>query len=305
MTESPLECGPEPSEPFGLAIIDKPAGLTSHDVVNTLRRRFGTRRVGHTGTLDPMATGVLVVCIGAATRLAEYLPSEPKVYDAEMLLGIETDSEDTSGHTIAECDASHVALDDLVRAAAGFRGDIEQTPPMASAVRIAGVRLYKLARRGEVVARPSRPVRIFALDVTAFEAGGHPTAKLSVACSAGTYIRTLCADIGRALGVGAAMSSLRRTRVGPFGLEDAEHIETCTMLRSVEAALLSRPRGEVSDRVLAELTQGRPIDVGSAIWSREPCEGEPALVGGTEQGILAVVERQGATMRPRKVLKLR
>jgi tRNA pseudouridine55 synthase len=184
-------------------------------------------------------------------------------------------------------------------------GEVEQTPPMASAVQIGGVRLYKLARRGVTVARSSRTVRVFALDVVAFEPGRRPAVRLSVACSAGTYIRTLCADIGRALGVGGTMSALRRTRVGIYTLQDAEDMETCGTLRSVAEALADWPQGDASDPALADLAQGKAINLRSAAWTREPRECELALVGSADQGIVAVVERQSHTARPKKVLRLR
>jgi tRNA pseudouridine55 synthase len=214
----------------GVLNLYKPAGPTSHDIVAQVRRLLGVRRVGHAGTLDPMARGVLVVCVGNATRIIEYFADLPKQYVAQMTFGIETDSQDTTGMIQAERDATHLRAEDLVAVLDRFRGPIMQTPPMVSAVKHEGRRLYELARAGHEVERKARPVTIYELKTGAFQPGPRPTATLAVTCSGGTYVRTLCADIGTAAGVGAAMSDLERTAVGPFRGEDALSLEALAEL---------------------------------------------------------------------------
>lgn len=206
-----------PNEPCGVLIIDKPAGMTSHDVVGKVRRLYGTRRVGHTGTLDPMATGVLTVLIGRAAKAAEYLSSDRKTYLATLRLGLTTDTEDTTGEILTQCD--HIPDEAAVMAVLPrFRGEIMQIPPMYSALKVNGQKLYDLARRGEVIERQARPITVHRLEATRLNDTDYA---LTVTCSAGTYIRTLCADIGAALGCGGAMASLRRTEAGGFSLDRA------------------------------------------------------------------------------------
>ena len=204
-------------EPCGVLVIDKPAGITSHDVVGRIRRLYGTRRVGHTGTLDPMATGVLVILIGRAAKAAEYLTVKKKTYRAELRLGITTDTEDVTGRVLTSCDQIPPAAE-VIRTAKGFGGDILQTPPMYSALKVNGQKLVDLARKGVAVEREARPITVHSLTCEALCNGDYA---LEVTCSAGTYIRTLCADIGKALGCGGAMSALRRTHSGEFSLEHA------------------------------------------------------------------------------------
>lgn len=215
-------------------IIDKPQGLTSHDVVNQLRRLYGTKRVGHTGTLDPDATGVLVVCLGYATRLAEYLSSARKAYRAEFQFGIETDTQDASGRVIAEQDALAVTEEEVRVVASRFTGRILQTPPMVSAVHHEGKRLYELAREGITVERQAREIEIERIEIHGFLPDHHPCLTLEIVCSTGTYIRTLASDMGLALGVGGMMKSLRRLWVGdpkqPFTLEEAWTLESLKAL---------------------------------------------------------------------------
>lgn len=214
------------NEPCGVLIVDKPAGMTSHDVVGKVRRLYNTRRVGHTGTLDPMATGVLTVLIGRAAKAAEYLSSDRKTYLATLRLGLTTDTEDTTGEILTQSDsipdeAAVIAV--LPR----FRGEIMQIPPMYSALKVGGQKLYDLARRGEVIERQARPITIHQLEAERLTDTDYA---LTVTCSAGTYIRTLCADIGAALGCGGAMAALRRTEAGGFSLE---HAHTPTALEEM------------------------------------------------------------------------
>lgn len=205
------------NEPCGVLIIDKPDGMTSHDVVNKVRRLYGTRRVGHTGTLDPMATGVLTVLVGRAAKAAEYLSSDRKTYLATLRLGLTTDTEDTTGEILTQSES--IPNEETVMAVLPrFRGEILQIPPMYSALKVGGQKLVDMARRGEVIERKARPITIHRLEAERLSSTDYA---LTVTCSAGTYIRTLCADIGAALGCGGAMAALRRTEAGGFTLAQA------------------------------------------------------------------------------------
>ena len=199
----------------GIIIIDKPQVWTSNDVVSRLRRVFNTRRIGHGGTLDPMATGVLPVFVGRATRGVEFFEHAEKVYEATLRFGLTTDTEDITGKTITECEV-HLTEEDLLAVLTKFRGDILQVPPMYSAIKVNGQKLYDLARKGREVERQARPITIHELELLEF-AGSE--ARLRVRCSKGTYIRTLCKDIGEALGCGGCMAALRRVEAGEYTLE--------------------------------------------------------------------------------------
>ncbi len=204
----------QPEQTFdGVLAIWKPAGWTSHDVVAKVRGLLRVRRIGHTGTLDPAVTGVLPLCIGRSTRFVEYLQEMPKTYEATLRFGISTDSEDLSGNIIEQVDASFLTESMMVEAALSFIGEIDQIPPMVSAVKINGKRLYELARQGVTVERPSRRVIIYGINILNVSSNNvaQPEISFSVTCSKGTYIRTLCVDIGRKLGVPAVMSELVRT----------------------------------------------------------------------------------------------
>lgn len=215
----------------GFVVVDKPAGMTSHDVVGRCRRIFGQRRVGHAGTLDPDATGVLLVGLGAATRLLQWLTGLTKQYQGEVVLGVATTTMDASGEVTGRWDMDHVTLADARRAAGRLTGRIEQVPPMVSAVKIAGRRLHELARAGLEVDRPARQVSVTRFDLgppadpDPGPLGGGPVWAVSVACSSGTYIRVLAADLGAALGGGAYLRALRRTAVGPWTLADATPLD--------------------------------------------------------------------------------
>ncbi len=202
----------------GVLILNKHAGVTSHDVVNRIRRLYGTRRVGHTGTLDPMATGVLVILIGRAAKACEYLSADKKSYRARIRLGITTDTEDTTG-TVLTTDDQLPAKEDFYAVLPRFCGKIQQIPPMYSALKVGGQKLCDLARRGETVERQAREIEIFSLSAEPTDSPSDYM--LNISCSGGTYIRTLCADIGAALGCGAAMAELCRTETGGFPLQDA------------------------------------------------------------------------------------
>ena len=215
----------------GILIIDKPAGLTSHDVVARVRRTLKTKRVGHTGTLDPFATGVMVILVGRATRLARFLDKDEKEYEAVIEFGSETDTGDLTGVRSAECGMRNEEIAEIVARTnwddifSFFRGEIEQIPPMYSAKKVGGKKLYEHARRGQVIERESVQLVIKQLDLLHDPVGTAPgsdtSIRISVVCSAGTYIRQLAEDIGRKIGVGAHLTGLRRTRAGRFSLDDA------------------------------------------------------------------------------------
>lgn len=210
----------------GIIVLDKPEGKTSHDMVNFVRRIAGTRRVGHTGTLDPMATGVLPVCIGSATKAADMLTLSDKRYTAQFKLGIATDTEDISGEIIERHDVC-VSREDIVNAVNSFCGEIEQIPPMYSAIKQNGKKLYELARNGIETERPARRIKIYSIAIEDIDMENF-LVTIDVHCSKGTYIRTLCADIGKKLKTGACMTALRRTATGRFTLENAvEPEELC------------------------------------------------------------------------------
>jgi tRNA pseudouridine55 synthase len=209
--------------PFdGVLLVDKPAGMTSHDVVDRVRRQFGFKKVGHCGTLDPAATGLLILVVERATKLQDRLMSVDKTYEGTMLLGISTDSQDVDGEVIAEKPVPPLTENDIEEALAKFRGDIQQVPPMVSAVKHQGTPLYKLARKGKTVEREPRLVHIYDLRVLAVEL---PRIRFRVACTKGTYVRTLCSDIGDLLGCGAHLYELRRTQSGNFQVNDAHSLE--------------------------------------------------------------------------------
>lgn len=205
----------------GIVIVDKPQGWTSQDVTARLRRVYATRRIGHGGTLDPMATGVLPVFVGRATRGVEFFEHAEKTYETVLLLGRTTDTQDVTGTTLAE-KAVHLSPADIERVLPRFRGDILQVPPMYSALKVNGKKLYELARKGQEVERQPRPITVFELTNLGFDG---TRLSLRVKCSKGTYIRTLCQDIGEALGCGGCMEALRRVRAGEYGIEDAVPLE--------------------------------------------------------------------------------
>ena len=216
------------NEPNGILIVNKHSGVTSHDIVGKARRLFGTRRVGHTGTLDPMASGVLVVLIGRAAKAAEYLVADSKEYRAILRLGLTTDTEDSTGTILTQTDRLPTAQE-VIKTCEGLVGEIVQIPPMYSALKKNGQKLCDLARQGIVVEREARPVTIHRLECTPAERESDYI--LEVKCSSGTYIRTLCADIGKSLGCGGVMASLERTRAGGFSLGEAytaAELETMT-----------------------------------------------------------------------------
>lgn len=253
--------------PHGLAVVDKPAGCTSHDVVAQARRLLGTRRVGHAGTLDPDATGVLLLGVGRVTRVLRFVTALPKTYTTTVLLGTETDTLDASGAVTATHDMAGVTIDDVRVCAATLTGDINQVPPMVSAVRVDGQRLHTLARQGIEVPRKPRLVTVERFDCEP----DPPTAinptkvRATVTCSSGTYVRVLAADLGRCLGGGAHLDDLRRTAVGPFTQDQAVPPEAlhADLLLSPTDALPWMPRVDVDADVAALVSHGQvlPFDV--------------------------------------------
>ncbi|MCP4426576.1 MAG: tRNA pseudouridine(55) synthase TruB [Chloroflexi bacterium] len=244
----------------GAINIDKPGGMTSHDVVNRIRRLTGVRRVGHAGTLDPLATGILLLGVGRATRLIEYLVGQRKTYEATIRLGQETDTYDADGEVAAERPFAHIASPQLQQALEPFRGPIQQRPPIYSAIKRDGQPLYKLARQGETVDIPLRDATIYELELLDFAL---PEARLRVTCSSGTYIRSLAHDLGRALGCGGHITALRRTAVGDFGLDTAVSLTDLTesnwhdWLRPSDTAVAHLPRLDITAAETDHLQHGR------------------------------------------------
>jgi tRNA pseudouridine55 synthase len=218
----------EAGQPAGLVVVDKPAGMTSHDVVARVRRLAGTRKVGHAGTLDPMATGVLLVGVNRATRLLGHLTLTEKAYDATIRLGAATTTDDAEGETIATGSVRHLTEDDVRSAAGRFVGELDQKPSSVSAIKVDGKRAYARVRAGEEVDLPPRRVTVHELlvtDVRHDDGAGVVDADVSLRCSSGTYVRAIARDLGAALGVGGHLTALRRTAVGPFGIAEARTLE--------------------------------------------------------------------------------
>ncbi|MCY4456854.1 MAG: tRNA pseudouridine(55) synthase TruB [Acidimicrobiaceae bacterium] len=244
--------------PHGVLVVDKQAGWTSHDVVAKCRGIFGTRKIGHAGTLDPSATGVLVLGVGRATRLLRFVTELPKSYLGEIVFGAETSTLDADGEICARHDMSGLQASAVLAAARQFVGSIKQVPPMVSAVKVDGKRLYALAREGKVVERRARAVFVyrFALEPLAAESG---VWRCEVDCSSGTYIRSLAADLGAALGGGAYLRALRRVAVGDFTVEQAQSVENALLL-PVSAAVAHLDYRIVSDEVAVRVGHGQVFD---------------------------------------------
>lgn len=206
----------------GILIVNKPSGITSHDVVNFIRRKFNIKRVGHAGTLDPMATGVLVMLLGKATKLSNTFINDDKEYVAKVFFGKKTDTQDSSGKVIEEKNINNPGIEAIEKALDNFKGEIEQVPPMVSAIKYKGKKLYQLARSGKIVKREPRKIRINSIEILDFK---FPELTFKVKCSKGTYVRTLCEDIGGFLGVPSHMSGLVRTQSGDFLLEDSKNLD--------------------------------------------------------------------------------
>ncbi|MFC5825585.1 tRNA pseudouridine(55) synthase TruB [Nonomuraea insulae] len=280
----------------GLIIVDKPGEWTSHDVVAKMRRIAGTRRVGHAGTLDPMATGVLVVGVEKATRLLGHLTLTEKVYEATIRLGVSTNTDDAEGEVTATASAAGVTAPEIHKGVAALTGEIMQVPPQVSAIKVNGQRAYKMARAGEEVELAARPVTVRVFDVLDVRAADDVVdVDAVVTCSSGTYIRALARDLGGALGVGGHLTRLRRTRVGPYDLSLARSIdqltEECVILPIGEAVAAAFPRRDVTAEEARVIGHGGRLPaVGLG--------GGPIGVFGPEGELLALVEEQGRMARP-------
>ena len=292
-------------------MVDKEAGWTSHDVVAKLRGILRQRRTGHAGTLDPSATGVLLVGVGRVTRLMRYLQDTSKVYEGTLLLGSTTTTLDADGEVTATYDMASVTPSDVMAAATLLTGDILQTPPMVSAIKIDGERLYEAARRGEEIERPPRPVRVDRFDVAACEQPGEW--RFEVVCSSGTYVRSLVDDLGRSLGGGAHMTGLRRLAVGVFDITDAHRLDEIAaatdptapgvspMLLSPAAAMRGLASIDVLDAQVELLATGRRIDD-----PRSSRGSGPVAVLGPDGALVAVCEPKGtAELAPAVVMVAR
>ena len=280
----------------GIIIIDKPEGWTSHDVVAKLRGALRIKRVGHGGTLDPLATGVLPIFVGRATRATSFCENADKEYIAGLRLGIVTDTQDVSGNTLSECDVA-VSADDLRDIIPGFLGTQMQIPPMYSAIKMGGKKLYELARKGVEVERPAREIFISSIELLESEGNDY---LLKVACSKGTYIRTVCHDIGAALGCGGIMSSLRRTRAGAFTIEMAHTLETVLeaintdktvdIIRPIDTIFSVYPAVKLSEAQMRKCLNGAPCSVANT------ADGTYRVYR-TDEEFLALGEVKGSILR--------
>jgi len=273
----------------GLVLVDKPSGMTSHDVVDVVRRTLGTRKVGHAGTLDPMATGLLILGAGRATRLLRYLGDLPKSYTGTARLGIETDTLDADGEVVRMSPVTSTR-EDVVSAASALVGESMQAPPAYSAVKVGGRKLYEAARKGEALEASPRAIRVDAFEVTAFDGAGFGFA---VTCSGGTYVRALVADVGRALGCGAHLTALRRTAIGPFRVEDARPPEDADP-QPIERAVAHLPRLPLEPEEARAASHGRALGPAAI-------EG-PYAVFDPDGTLIGIYRDEGAMARPEVIL---
>lgn len=294
----------------GILVLDKPAGESSNRALQQAKRLYGAAKAGHTGSLDPLATGVLPLCFGEATKFSQYLLDADKGYQSTFVLGRETDTADAEGETLAVGDASAVTEAQVEKAMAGLRGAIEQLPPMYSALKQNGQPLYKLARQGIEVERKLRPVVVSTFELTAFRSGEQAEIDVIIDCSKGTYVRTLAQDLGKALGCGAHVSALRRTRSGPFTLADSVTLATLSALKDKEqlaqmdqlllpadAALGGLPLVTLTESGGFYLRQGQPVLVPNA-----PCSGmvRVALPDGEFLGVGEILD--DGRVAPRRLI---
>jgi tRNA pseudouridine55 synthase len=285
----------------GVLVCDKPGGMTSHDVVARVRRLAGQRRVGHGGTLDPPATGVLVLALGRATRLLPFLPTEPKRYRATITFGAGTDTLDAAGTVTATADATGVDEAGLRAALARFVGPQQQVPPMVSAIKVAGERLYAKARRGEQVERAPRPIVIHALELLELVGGERPLATVEVVCSGGTYVRSLAADLGRALGTLAHLAGLRRTAVGRFTEADAHPLEDLAEPGRLAAAVLD-PAAAMASTATRALTPAEAAALATGRTLAPTGHGDPVAAVAPDGRLVAVIQDSAGRARPKVVL---
>ena len=298
--------GRQPARVHGILALDKPAGMTSFSAVREVRRILGERRVGHAGTLDPAATGLLPICVGQATRLVDYLHLQPKRYHCVVRLGERSDTLDLEGEVSRSGDASGIDAGAVEAALAGFVGEIEQVPPMHSAVRSGGRHLYELAREGIEIERRPRPVTIHRATLLAFRPGEIAEAELDVHCGKGTYMRVLAADLGDALGTGGLLAWLERTGYGPLTLADAIGVaelaaldDPAAALRPLEAAVSFLPRLDLAPPLAVQVRRGQ------SVWVPRLPDPRPqgtCRAHAADGELLAVGELQGNLYRPHKVL---
>lgn len=298
----------------GVLIIDKPAGITSHDVVSRVRRILNTKRVGHTGTLDPFATGVMVILVGQATRLAQFLNTDVKEYDAAVRFGFETDTGDRTGSPKSRVESpKSVRVEDVAKALEGFRGEIEQIPPMYSAKKIDGKKLYEHARKGETIERKAITVTIYELSLLLPPAvsGGlsydTDTVVIRVRCGAGTYIRTLAEDIGKSLSIGAHLTELRRTKAGRFSIDESITLDELAELADPLSALI--PMSEAVSHLAEFLVPADRIDktrngLSTRVFDTGFTDGEPIRMIDASSCLIAIGYFDGAenTIQPKVVL---
>lgn len=292
----------------GILLVDKPRGITSHDVVDALRKATRIRRIGHTGTLDPRATGLLIMCIGHATRLSEHFSDLEKTYEGTMRLGVVTKSHDMDGEIVSESPVPETLTKDAVQEVCSrFVGDIEQIPPMVSAIKIGGKRLYKIAREGGEVERQPRPVTIRHFDIINWNP---PEADIHVTCSSGAYVRTLCHDVGVLLGCGAALSQLRRTHIGSYALANAAPLDAFTCVADVEQRLIPMDDALDLPEARVDAAQSAIVQSGGAISSKallEPCPVNTGWVQikDAKGKLIAIAMAQptamGARLQPKRV----
>jgi tRNA pseudouridine55 synthase len=298
----------------GVLPVLKPVDYTSHDVVAVVRRILKIKRIGHTGTLDPSVTGVLPLCIGRATRIVEYIQDLPKEYEAILQIGQATDTEDLSGNVIETCDEVTSTVDKLRNVISSFLGTIEQIPPMYSAVRVNGKRLYELARRGEEVERKPRQVTIHEIEILQMDLDQpFPEVKFRVLCSKGTYIRTLCVDIGRALGFPAAMKELIRTASGSIHIQDCISLSDIEQLHQnqqledriipVDQAIRHLPAYYLDQDHAERALQGQKISLSQLMPVSDLQENEEVRMYGPHDQFLGIyhIDRHHQILKPLKV----
>ena len=279
-----------PGSPEGLLLIDKPAGITSHDVVDRIRRALGTRKVGHGGTLDPMATGLLLVGVGRATRLLRFLGSLPKTYRGTIRLGVETTTLDAEGEVTREGPVS-VGSDQVRAAMALLVGSSMQRPPAYAAVKVGGRKLYEAARAGRPLEAPERPITVQAFDLVSLEG---PDAEVEVTCSGGTYVRVLAADVGALLGCGAHLRRLRRTRIGHFDVAEATSPDDPGPPRSLDEAVSHLPRVVLDEEESVAAGHGRVLGPAGIEGPYTVVDGRGRLIG--------IYADAGALARPEMIL---
>jgi tRNA pseudouridine55 synthase len=285
-----VTAAPGSADTEGLLLVDKPAGMTSHDAVAVVRRTLGTKKVGHAGTLDPMATGLLVVGVGRATRLLRFLGALPKTYEGTMRLGVETTTLDAEGDETSRAPVD-AGADDVRRAMASLVGDSLQAPPAYSAVKVGGRKLYEAARKGETIEAAPRPIHVDSFDLLAFEGDD---AAFRVVCGGGTYVRVLAADVGTMLGCGAHLTALRRTAIGPFEVGRSVAPDAARNLLPLEDAVAHLPRLDLEPEEAVAAGNGRILGPAGIAG--------PYTVFASEGRLIGVYEDEGTKGRPQVIL---